>query len=68
MREKKVRVKEALNLEGTGEMREVPNPGSIESLKEGLGMFQGSLNLEKKPLENSKWSFHLLVEETPMNG
>ena len=43
MREKKVRVKEALNLEGIGKMREVPNPGGIESLKEGgLGMFLGS--------------------------
>ena len=51
MREKKVRVKEALNL------------------REGdLGMLLGSQCFGRRPLENPEWSFHLLVEETPMNG
>ena len=69
MREKKVRVKEVLNPEGIREMREVSNPSDIESLKEGgLGIFLGSQYLERSPLENPKWSSHLLVEETPMNG
>ena len=51
MREKKVIMREALNLEGTGEMREVSNLDGIESLNEGgLRMFLASLNLKKKSL------------------
>ena len=39
MREKKVIMREILNLEGIGKMRQVPNPGGIKSLREGdLGM------------------------------
>ena len=69
MREKKVRVKEAFNLEGTEKIREVSNLGGIESLKEGgLGMFLESQYLRRRSLKNPKWSSHLLVEETSMSG